>query len=334
MRNAALALLAGAAFGAAGPSTAAERAAEPSALAERSLLLGLSGAGGTIVAVGERGHVLRSEDGGATFTQAEAVPAQVLLTAAYLLDASRGWAVGHDETILATSDGGRTWTRQHVAPDPGDPLLDVWFADASNGVAVGAYSRYLVTSDGGATWARRDLEPTPLVAAQAGPKAGADEEFDEYDVPPEYHYNRIVAAADRLYIAAEAGKLFRSDDRGATWKSLPSPYDGSLFGLLPLDGDSLLAFGLRGNLFRTDDAGLTWQRLDTGTVALLTDGVRLDDGTIVVVGLSGAVLVSKDGGRTFALRARDDRLGIQGVVAGPRGDVVVAGEGGVRVITP
>jgi len=50
-------------------------------------------------------------------------------------------------------------------------------------------------------------------------------------VPPDYHLNRIVGVGNRLYIAAEGGQLYRSDDRGASWRVLPSPYEGSFFGL-------------------------------------------------------------------------------------------------------
>ncbi|NIN72690.1 MAG: sialidase, partial [Gemmatimonadetes bacterium] len=49
------------------------------------------------------------------------------------------------------------------------------------------------------------------------------------------------------------------------WTTLPSPYEGSFFGTLPLEGDSLLLFGLRGHLFRSDDAGESWEEIPTGT---------------------------------------------------------------------
>ena len=43
----------------------------------------------------------------------------------------------------------------------------------------------------------------------------------------DFHLNQLAAAADgTLYIAAEAGHLYRSDDGGVTWLALPSPYAG------------------------------------------------------------------------------------------------------------
>src|SRR5919198_461992 len=115
-----------------------------------------------------------------------------------------------------------------------------------------------------------------------------------------------AASGSRLYIAAEAGHLYRSDDAGATWTALPSPYEGSFFGVLPLNGDSLLAYGLRGHLFRSDDAGVTWRAIETHTEAMLNDAVRLTGGGIVIVGLSGAVLTSEDNGEHFTLAQQSD----------------------------
>ena len=74
------------------------------------------------------------------------MPSRALLTAVYMHDARLGWAVGHDEVVLRTRDGGETWERVHYAPEHERPLLDVWFADARNGLAVGAYGALIATA--------------------------------------------------------------------------------------------------------------------------------------------------------------------------------------------
>jgi photosystem II stability/assembly factor-like uncharacterized protein len=124
------------------PNDGANRPAEIEPLAGSSLLLDLALAGQRLVAVGERGHVMLSDDQGATWRQAKSVPTRVLLTAVFFVDAEYGWAVGHDETILNTADGGETWTRTHFAPEAQQPLLDLWFANRVSGIAVGAYGAY------------------------------------------------------------------------------------------------------------------------------------------------------------------------------------------------
>jgi photosystem II stability/assembly factor-like uncharacterized protein len=263
-------------------------------------------------------------------------------------DARHGIAVGHDEIILASPDGGHSWQRAHFAPQAQQPLLDVWCGPAGRAVAVGAYGVYLVSNDYGATWAERRLEPTPEKtgkATAAGATAGnvaahtgsAAVTADAADLTDElgggYHLNAIAADEHlRLYIAAEAGHLYRSDDRGESWVSLPSPYEGSLFGVLPLPGGAVLAYGLRGNLFRSADAGATWQRIATGTQATLDGGASLGGGRVVVVGLSGALLFSGDGGSSFSLLQQDDRKGLAAVRGVPGSTLVTVGEAGVKLI--
>ena len=308
------------------PKDAANQPAEIEPLVAESLLLDLAVAGKRLVAVGERGHVLLSDDQGATWRQAKSVPTRVMLTAAYFVDDSYGWAVGHDETIINTMDGGETWTRSHFAPEAQQPLLDLWFANRVSGIAVGAYGAYFTTNDGGRTWSGARFAPAPVK-----PAAGAAPS-EEDELPPDFHLNRIVGVGNRLYIAAEGGQLYRSDDRGANWRALPSPYEGSFFGLVPIRGEGLLAFGLRGHLFKSADAGETWAKLESHTTAMLTDGIAINDLRVVIGGLTGVLLVSGDAGETFRLTQLDDRKGISALLPGPAGVVVVAGEGGVRTI--
>ena len=277
-------------------------------LAARSLKLDAVAIDGALVAVGHRGHILISSDGGETWQQTE-VPTRATLTGVDFYDRNLGWVVGHDSVILRTKDGGVTWERVHWAPEDEAPLFDVWFSDAENGIAIGAYGSYFTTSDGGTTWSFEPIGDT------------------------DWHLHQIARAADgRLYMAAEAGMAYRSDDGGETWIELPTPYAGSYFGVLPLEDDVVLLFGLRGHLFRSEDAGETWEEIETGTVAMLTNGIRLDDGMIVITGLGGIVLVSSDGGRTFELREQSSRRGIQTVVQASDDSLLLVGEFGVRLL--
>jgi photosystem II stability/assembly factor-like uncharacterized protein len=331
--------LAAAAASGGAPNLAKDEGSVVAPLAERSLLLdvvAVPGAANTLVAVGERGHVLKSTDGGATWQQ-QRTPTRANLTAVWFADAQNGWAVGHDEVILRTTDGGASWTRTHYEPDRQQPLLDVWFANANEGLAIGAFSAVYRSTDGGATWAPVEFAPQALAKPAPAPKpAAADAEDEELDMADDEgldqpHLNAIAASSTgKLYVAAEAGHLYRSDDGGATWVELPSPYEGSFFGLLPLDGDSLLVFGLRGHLFRSDDAGATWRKLESGSEALLSGGTRLPDGSVAIAGLAGTVLHSRDA-QAFAVHQEADRKGFSAVAPAGNG-IVLAGEAGVRAL--
>lgn len=306
-------------------SASADGAAIVAPLAVRSLLLDVARAGQRLVAVGERGHVLLSDDDGKTWKQSDAVPSRTMLTAVAFANADDGWAVGHDEIILRTEDGGKNWLAVNYRPESQQPLLDVWFENATHGIAVGAYGSLYETRDGGRKWETRKF------AYRALPKPKSADGLDE-DIPPDYHLNRLIAAGSRLFIAAEAGNLFRSDDGGATWRQLPSPYNGSFFGLLALSPDELLAFGLRGRLFRTVNGGETWQAIATGSESMLTDGYLQSDGSLVLVGLSGTVLVSRDRGASWSLNQQSDRKGISAALPSGNGDLIAVGESGARRI--
>ena len=307
----------------------AARASIIAPLASKSLLIDLARAGPRVFAVGERGHLLYSIDEGKNWTQVQ-VPGSANLTAVYFNDANHGWAVGHAEMILRTNDGGDHWERVHFAPENQQPLLDVVFTDADHGLAVGAYGVIYSSADGGDVWSQVPFEPAALANAEDVPTDPEDMEA-EVDLGFEFHLNAIARGPDkRLYLGAEAGRLFRSDDDGASWRELPSPYDGSFYGILLLDGDALLAFGLRGNLFRSEDGGMSWTAIPTGTVAMLTSGARVNADKIVISGMAGVLLVSRDGGRSFTLSQQDDRKAISAVLPASDGELIVAGEGGVR----
>jgi photosystem II stability/assembly factor-like uncharacterized protein len=283
----------------------------PSALAAESPLLDAAHAGSRIVAVGVRGHVVLSDDNGNSWRQAKSVPTRAMLTAVFFADDRQGWAVGHDEVIIHTSDGGEVWELQHSAPENQAPLLSVWFENPSHGLAVGGFSAMLETNDGGKTWSR---------VSSLGEEEG------------DLHLNDIFASSNgTIFVAAEIGFIYRSDDNGKSWRELNPPYTGSFWGGLGLRSGALLVFGMRGHAFRSDDLGETWAEIETGTGKSLTGGAQLDDSRVMIVGLGGTILSSEDGGVTFTEAVRRGRRGIYAVVGAADGSIVLFGEKGVEL---
>ncbi|UUZ74005.1 YCF48-related protein [Polaromonas sp. P1(28)-8] len=232
--------------------------------------LAVTRAGKRLVAVGERGTVLLSDDHGARWKQAQ-VPVQATLTTVRFTDEKTGWAAGHLGVILRSIDAGATWHKQldgiqaaalalQAAQGTGDakaianarrlveegadkPFFDLEFIDAQRGFAVGAYGLMFTTVDGGKTW------------AAVGPRLPN---------PKSLHLYGLRAHGNTLLIAGEQGLLLRSTDGGASFSALESPYKGSFFGLLHTAGDVWVAYGLRGTAYRSTDAGTHWEKLDTG----------------------------------------------------------------------
>jgi len=279
-------------------------------LAADSVLLDVTLAGDRVVAVGERGHIVLSEDYGRTWQQVNS-PTRTTLTAVYFADPLNGWAVGHENVILATSDGGDNWKQQFPPGGLEERYLDVHFVDAKRGFAVGAYGFARATEDGGENWTPHQV-------------------YDD-----EMHFNRLsIGPNGRLFLAVEGGELLTSGDGGDTWELLPSPYDGSLFGALPLGPRALLIYGLRGHIFRSLDTGKTWASVETESSVLIMHGIRLSGGRIILAGQNGQFLISQDGGRTFSIW----QVPVQGasaIVECPDGSVIAVGLNGAhRLIAP
>lgn len=288
----------------------ASETSEPAPLAPKSLLLAVARAGDQLVAVGDRGHVLRSADQGRSWRQTLA-PTRALLTGLSFPDARHGWAVGHDGVILATADGGETWQRQDNGKDLETVYLDVYFRNATHGFAVGAYGKFMTTVDAGKTW------------------TAAHPSEDEV------HYNRITAAGDgTLYLAGEAGLLLVSRDDGQKWTKAEVPYDGSFFGALPLAEGRVVIYGLRGHILRSDDRGATWAEENNPVELLIMGGTRLAAGPVVLAGQGGNFFVSRDAGLTFThWKPADFGTGVAAVIDAGDGTLLAVGEAGAARLT-
>ncbi len=250
----------------------------PSEMAPKSaqaLLTAIASAGDRLVAVGSRGHVLVSADGGAAWKQVP-VPVRGLLTEVRFVDDQTGWAVGHDATILKTTDGGENWALQHFDASQ-EPLLTVLPVTAEHIYAFGAFGLLLESRDGGNSWALKASEV-------------ADEGF---------HLNAVTRLGDdSLLLVGEMGMMARSEDNGETWQRLTAPYDSSLFAVAARGDKGAIVGGLRGNVFVTDDAAAgEWTEIKTGTVQSIFNIVPEDGGAYVLVGLNATLLrVDADGG--------------------------------------
>jgi photosystem II stability/assembly factor-like uncharacterized protein len=319
-----------------------------SALAQRALLNGLARAGDRVVAVGQRGHVLYSDDSGKTWQQA-AVPLSSDLVAVHFPSPQSGWAVGHDGVVLGTTDAGATWIRrldgralgavlvdyyeraaQQAAPadvkraaalvaeaqrfaaqGADNPLLDVWFESDTTGYVVGAFGLALKTGDGGATW-------EPLLHAIDNPKA--------------LHLYAVRGVGADRYIVGEQGLLLKLDPATQRFAPVELPYQGTLFGVAG-NARALLVHGLRGKLLRSTDGGRQWQPIDTGLQVGLTGSAVAADGRLYIVSQAGHVLTSRDDGASFQPVTVDRPLPAAAIAVMPQ-SLVVAGPRGVRQLNP
>lgn len=280
--------------------------ATPQPLATESLLLNLvETPAGRLVAVGERGHVVLSDDQGETWRQAQVVPTRSTLTSLTAFE-NRLWAAGHDSVIITSGDGGETWTRQYFDPERQQPVMHIRFFDAHSGVAMGAYGLYLVTEDGGQTWQDEMVDPDN-----------------------EYHLNdMVVLDGGRRMIAGEAGFSYRSLDGGATWEAMELPYQGSMWGAQLVADGCVLFYGLRGHILETCDFGDSWQELSAKTQASLS-GSAFHDGQTVLVGNSGTIVV-RDSSGAFTVGSYPGGVDLAAALSLGDGRFILTGEEGIH----
>ena len=323
-----------------------ELPAKPSALAQRSPLLDVTRAGERLVAVGQRGHILYSDDAGEHWQQA-AVPVSSDLNAVHFPTADLGWAVGNDGVILHSRDAGVTWNKQLDGRQIGElvlkhysvlasaepdnehwplfaaegqrlveegadkPFLDVWFADAKHGYAVGVFNLILTTRDGGQSW-------TPLQ--------------DRTDNPQGLHLNAIAFTGDALYLAGEQGLLRKWDVEQERFVAIATPYQGSYFGVIGRPGE-VLVYGLRGHVFHSRDGGQSWTQRDTELQVSITAGVLDDGGRYQLFTQAGHRLLASNGQTALQILPQQGQSPVAGAVLAGDGALVLVGARGTRTLS-
>jgi len=255
---------------------------------------------GTVFAVG--GHFIARSANGVDWEEIPEDGCLGVLTAlnrAFFFDSTTGWAVGEQDTILKTTDGGTTW--QRVRGGLSSPLISlsgVWFTSATNGWAVGRdeYGEPLAlrSTDGGSTWTPLPMGATATLndvfftdslngwivgdADMLRTTDGGETWVSARNGTPEGSLTRVFFAdADNGWVIGYAALLCRTTDGGDTWVRQPIPgmLDQTLQDCHFIDRDTgwiVTSCGYddedktswSGRLLRTTDGGVNWTTLQTG----------------------------------------------------------------------
>jgi len=341
----------------------------PKAMALRAVFLDIANAGDRQVAVGEYGMILYSDDGGATWQQAE-VPTSVTLTAVHFPTAQKGWAVGHDGVVLHSQDGGKNWQVQLSGLAVNEKALDqierkvaeltaelkTAQKEERDELLARLEEMELLLSD--MRVPVEDEAPTPLMDVifldeQAGFAVGAfgmilqtrdggrnwEPIVDRMNNIDGYHYYGIERVrandTDSLFVAGERGTLLRSTDGGANWEWLDSPYEGTFFGIkAAMDQRQIIVYGLGGEANLSKDLGESWKRLEkpgNNDHQAISGAAPLPDGGFVLTTSNGRLFrVNKAG--TGMSRIPDQVPGSMAAAQAGDGALVVAGIMGIERI--
>ncbi|MBA3440562.1 MAG: hypothetical protein H0T92_11900 [Pyrinomonadaceae bacterium] len=249
------------------------------------------------VAVGYKGRIERTEDGGRSWTSVE-IPVIADLTDVAFADSLHGIAVGRDtamsvarEVTIRTEDGGKTWQHVGAISEARAPinLYAVSYPDAQHAQAVGMLDRvngeFLKTDDAGATWQRLSTNVDNVLRGVS------------------------FIDANTGWVVGEGGTILHTTNGGATWSLQGNKEDTTNHhGVFFLDRARGWVVGERGDVHRTTNAGRTWEKTDAGVQSDLIAVRFRNENEGYVLGSGGLVISTKDGGKSWQpLSVQPDR---------------------------
>ena len=246
---------------------------------------------GQAVVVFSSGWVLRSSDGGATWSETAAEPAWPAAVGYGALrlrfkDASLGLAYGDFGLVVRTTDGGATWT-QITGGGYYDRLDAVRFSIGGVGLAAGPGLMVRRSVDGGATWSS-----FPIVDPG---NAGGDLRY----------VGDLAFAGTTAFAAAGQGRVYRSADGGQNWTTAYLEGGTGDFTFAAIDfADSATGVvagrnrSSQGVMRRTTDGGQTWAPVAIPSSPGLR-ALRFGSPTLGLAAGGSTLLRTTDGGQSW-----------------------------------
>ena len=310
-------------------------------------LISIARAGNRLVAVGEYGVIVYSDDNGSSWHQSS-VPVSVTITCIAFANAQSGWAAGDYGVILHTTDGGQSWQTQingtqvnqlmiaaaqsfssahagtpaadtamrraniFLNSGPDKPFLTILATSPTSVAVFGAYRMAVATTDGGAHW--QDI------SLNIGDKIS-------------HNIYGVAASASDVYLAEESGLVLHSSDGGNNFAPLTQPVEATLFGVVLPGNKIIIVYGVAGSIYRSADGGTTWSQVNLGTDANLTTARSLQEGREIIIGTQrGFIYMSSDGGVTFTKLPVNVGMELYDFEQAANGDIICVGDTGIRVI--
>jgi len=261
------------------------------------------------MAVGNAGMILKTTDGGQTWTILESNTREDLLAVSFV-NANVAYVSGTSRTIMKTTDGGNSWINLSTILTVNQNFRCVHFVDTQVGW-MSARNYMLKTLDGGNSWSLyRQYDPFDIytIFALSADRCfwvgfgginrttnGGQSWTSASGVPYAYSYNDIFFInQNEGWTVGDGGVLLKTTDGGDSWIALPNlgfAYGGRLF----FKNQNLGWVASYDGILKTTDGGNTWNLKSTATVAKFS--FSMTNG--FAVGQKGRIYKSTDEGNTW-----------------------------------
>jgi photosystem II stability/assembly factor-like uncharacterized protein len=277
----------------------------------------------TAVAVGDGGLIIKTVDGGATWTELTSGTIQSLFSVCFT-SAANGWAVGQ-RIILRTVNGGTTWSKYAVGASY--EMSSVIFGDHNNGWMVGG-TDILKTTNGGVIWDAQSSGTTNYLRGVFAMDAnnawavgsggtvirttdgGADWNFyssGDMDFLASIHFadaNNGLAVGQQLSESRQV--ILKTTDGGATWNRSLMETTDNIYVVYMINANTAWAAGTGGLILKSLNGGVTWTEDSSGTTSTLYNIHFADASVGWIVGTQGTILKTTSGS-SFLNRPRNNR---------------------------
>lgn len=295
-------------------------------------LLDIARAGERLVAVGERGLVIVSDDEGESWRQAM-VPVSATLTALSFASARKGWAVGHAGVILHTDDGGNSWQRQFDGRDVNQQFLEYTnkylekIQGQINGLSMAGEGTDLESAS--SVLADLELELEDAIFSQEDAQSALD------NGPADPFLDVLAISVDTAIAVGAYGMIYRTDNGGKTWNLGVAGIENidryHYYAIARSEQGKMFLSGEAGLLYRSTDDGFTWERFDELYDGSLF-GLVVKGHTVVAFGLRGNIFRSDDEGNTWSQWDNPNEYSLYGGSVLADGSVVLLGSGGLVLL--